>query len=302
MSWRSIIIANPARLSTKNNSLIVKQGDEAVHVPLEDIAVIVIDHFQITLTAPLLMDCSRRNIPIITVDETHTPNGVLLSFLKHSRSLKIMRIQLAVKLPQQKRIWQIIIRQKLFNQAQTIGLTGNQKIQKRLESLASSVRSGDPDNLESQGAMLYFQHLFYDGYTRSLPCFYNAALNYGYMVIRSAIAKSLVAHGLMPAFGIHHCNELNAFNLADDLIEPYRPILDLWIIRHFPIEPDRSLTPKDKATIVSVLHTDLPRLINHKKQGESTLLSLIDATVISLNQRFQASKTHLVLPGVPENE
>lgn len=302
MSWRSIIIANPARLSTKNNSLVIQQDEKAVRVPLEDIAVIVIDHYQITLTAPLLMDCSRRNIPLITVDETHTPNGVLLSFLKHSRSLKIMRIQLAVKLPQQKQIWQIIIKQKLLNQAQTIGLVGNQKIQLRLQTFAKNVRSGDPDNFESQGAMLYFQHLFYDGYTRSLPCFYNAALNYGYMVIRSAIAKSLVAHGLMPAFGIHHCNELNAFNLADDLIEPYRPILDLWIIRHYPSEPDRTLTPKDKATIVGVLHTDLPRLINNKKQGESTLLSLIDATVISLSQRFQASKTHLILPGVPKHE
>ncbi len=302
MTWRSVVITKPARLSFKNRALVVEQEGEKASVPLEDIAVLVLDTPQVVLTSQLLSACVEAGIVTITVNAMHTPNGVLMPYLSHSRALKVMRLQMALSVPAQKRIWQSIVQQKLRNQAAVLEFRDSQMLARQVLNLVSQVRSGDPDNFESQGAVIYFPALFYAGFTRRYDCFYNAALNYCYSIVRSAIARSLVSYGFLPAFGLHHRNELNAFNLADDLIEPYRPLVDAWIVKNYPLQPERELTPQDKATLVSILHVDAPRLRGDEVEGSSTVLALIDATVISLSQRLQDANVNLVMPGLPCHE
>lgn len=299
MAWRSVVIANPARLKLKHRALLVEQDSGSVSVPLEDIAVLIIDHPQITLTAQLLSACAGQQIAVITVDGSHTPNGVLLSHLPHSRALKVMRAQLALGLPSRKRLWQGIIQRKIFNQAQLLSRQGHAEASGRLHAIATGVRSGDPDNFEAQAAQVYFRALFGDTFYREQNRFYNAALNYGYSILRSALARSLVGYGFLPAFGLHHRNEQNAFNLADDLIEPYRPLVDAHVLIHHPCEPERELEPADKSHLVSLMHLDAPRLDETGHIGYSTVLALIDATVISLTQRLIDGGTHLTMPGMP---
>lgn len=302
MTWRSVVITKPARLSFKNRALVVEQEGEKASVPLEDIAVLVLDTPQVVLTSQLLSACVEAGIVTITVNAMHTPNGVLMPYLSHSRALKVMRLQMALSVPAQKRIWQSIVQQKLRNQAAVLEFRDSQMLARQVLNLVAQVRSGDPDNFESQGAVIYFPALFYSGFTRRYDCFYNAALNYCYSIVRSAIARSLVSYGFLPAFGLHHRNELNAFNLADDLIEPYRPLVDAWIVKNYPLQPERELTPQDKATLVSILHVDAPRLRGDEVEGSSTVLALIDATVISLSQRLQDANVNLVMPGLPCHE
>lgn len=299
MSWRSVVIAHPARLSYQQRALVVAQDHEPVRVPLEDMAALILDHNQITLTAPLLSACAAAGIAVITVDDTHTPNGALLPYLPHSRALKVMRAQLALGRPLQKRLWQGIVRQKLANQAAVLRWRGADETAARVARLARQARSGDPDNVEGQAAQCYFPALFGAEFTRGQARFYNGALNYGYAIVRSAVARALVAHGFLPAFGLQHANEQNAFNLADDLLEPYRPLVDAWVLRHYAAEPDSALTPTVKATLVGVLHQDAPRCQGDSVLGRSTVLALAEATVISLAQRVQGVDQPLVLPGLP---
>lgn len=302
MTWRSVVITKPARLSFKNRAMVVEQEGNKVSVPLEDIAVLVIDTPQVVLSSQLLSACMDTGIVVVTVNAMHTPNGLMMPYLQHSRALKVMRLQIALSVPAQKRIWQSIVQQKLRNQAAVLVFRECQPVAAHLLQLANLVRSGDPDNFESQGAVPYFPALFYKGFTRVQDCFYNAALNYCYSIVRSALARSLVSYGFLPAFGLHHRSELNAFNLADDLIEPYRPVVDVWVVKNYPLQPERELNPQDKATLVGILHIDAPRLRGAEVEGSSTILALIDATVISLSQRLQDADVNLVMPGLPSHE
>lgn len=299
MAWRSVVINNPARLKLKHNALLVEQDAGTVSVPMEDIAVLVVDHPQVTITSQLLSACADRQLAVITVDQTHTPNGILLSYLPHSRALKVMRQQLAVSLPQKKRLWQSIIKQKLLNQAFLLRQYKQQDTAARLELLASRVRSGDPDNYEAYGAQIYFSALFGREFTRNDEILANGVLNYGYSIVRSAVARSLVGYGFLPAFGLHHCSEQNAFNLADDLMEPYRPIVDrLALAICIGTNVEGELNPLTKAKLVAILHQDAPRVEGSVITGKSTILSLIDATVISLGQCLLNERCDLVLPGM----
>ncbi len=206
MSWRSVVITQPARLTVKQRALMVEQQAGSVRIPLEDIAVLVIDQPQVNLTAQVLTACASQQIAVITVDETHTPTGVLLAHLPHSRALKVMRAQLQISQARKKQLWRAIVQRKILNQADVLHWQGQSVIGQRLQQLAKSVRSGDTGNAESHAAQLYFRHAFGAGFRRTREGYYNAALNYGYSVIRSALARHLVAYGFLPAFGLHHCS------------------------------------------------------------------------------------------------
>ena len=218
MAWQNLLISRPARLTLKNRQLRCEQDSGEVNLALEDITSIVLESPQITLTSALIAACADENIAIITCDETHTPNGLLTSFLPHSRQAGMLRVQMAWSKPFTKRLWQLIVKQKITNQAATLKLCGKEHA--RLNKLATEVDSGDTKNCEAQAARLYFNLLFegvsHDTFRRHGDDLPNAALNYGYAVLRAAIARELVQFGFIPALGIHHCSELNAFNLADD--------------------------------------------------------------------------------------
>lgn len=269
---------------------------------LEDIAAIVLDNLQITLTAQLLSACAAHQIALITVDETHLPNGILQAFLPHSRALKVMRAQLAIGKVLQKKLWQQLVQQKITNQASVLAKFNNPQSANYLGLKVAQVKPGDTNHIEAQAAQYYFSHLFGKGFYRKQENLINTCLNYGYSLVRSAIARSLVAYGCLPAFGLQHCNEQNAFNLADDLIEPFRPHVDAWVLQLID-HPDTDLnhfTTQHKAKLVELLHQDLPRLEQQKITGKATLLALVDMTVISLVQAYQGDNDCLVLPAAVE--
>lgn len=303
MAWRSVVISKPARLSFAQRALVIEQSQGMARVPLEDIAAIVIDNPQITITVPLLVACADAQVIVITVDDSHTPNGIFLSHTPHSRAVKVMRGQVAMSTPHKKRLWQLLVQQKIRNQAQLLAQVGKADSAKHLHALADAVKSGDSDNLEAQAAAHYFPALFGKGFTRDDACFANSALNYGYAIIRSAIARSLVSYGFLPAFGLHHCSELNAFNLADDIIEPYRILVDACVIKLYQTyDGDDDLDMTAKATLVNLLHQDTQRLENGNPAGISTTLALIDASCISLGQSIHTGSLSLTLPSIANHE
>ncbi len=297
MTWRSVVISKPAALKLENKALTVVQNGNKARLMLEDVSVIVLDHPQISLSGPLLSGCADAQVVVICVDAAHLPNGLLLPFLPHSRALKVMKAQLALKQPTRKRLWQRIIRGKILNQAVVLAQSGQHAASALLQQMAADTRSGDPENHEAKAAQAYFRALFHSGFHRGQSRFYNASLNYGYAVIRAALARTLVTYGFLPAFGLFHHNEQNAFNLADDLIEPYRPLLDAWLLAHYPEEPCRDLLPSDKATLVALLHQDVS-VECHVQTEKCTLLASIDANVASLASIVVQGKavSTLVLP------
>lgn len=288
MGWRSVMISRPAKLRREHFSLAIEQ-EQTAFVPFEDIAIIVLNHREINLSHPVLSACAEYGIGLYSTGDNHQPSGVFLPFLAHSRTTRLMRRQLDVARPLAKQAWANIVRRKIENQAACLRLGGRKGVD-RLESYARRVRSGDPENLEGQAAAFYFVQLFGQGFHRAEERWANAALDYGYAVLRGAIARGLVAHGLHPTIGLFHASEQNAFNLADDLIEPFRPLVDLHVFKHPPmVEGD--LSPTDKAELVALLNVDVGM-----PQGQMSALSAIEYAVESLARLFEEGESTLDLP------
>ncbi|NOS97177.1 MAG: type II CRISPR-associated endonuclease Cas1 [Methylotenera sp.] len=301
MAWQNLLISRPARLSLKNRQLRCEQDSGEVSLALEDITSVVLESPQITLTSALIAACADENIAIISCDETHTPNGLFNSFLPHSRQAGMLRAQIAWSKPFTKRLWQLVVKQKITNQAATLKLCGREHA--RLTKLATEVDSGDSQNCEAQAARLYFNVLFdgvnHDAFKRHGEDLPNAALNYGYAILRAAIARELVQFGFIPALGIHHCSELNAFNLADDLIEPFRPFLDAYVslnnIGQHIESAEEGLTLQERASLVQCLQ--LACMVAGEKH---TLLYAIHLLVKSLSTATEQAKADkLLMPTMP---
>ena len=290
MTWRSLMISRPAALRREKFALLIEQEQDA-RVPFEDIAIIVLNHREITLTHSVLSACGEYGIGLFSTGPTHHPNGVFLPFLPHSRATRMLRLQLALGRPAAKRAWQTIIQTKIQNQANCLKLA-NKPGSDKLESMARRVRSGDPDNLESQASAVYFRALYGNDFHRGQPRWINAALDYGYAVLRAAIARGLVAHGFLPALGLFHASEQNAFNLADDLIEPYRPLVDLHVSKHSLGHGVDDLLPTDKVPLVSLLNVDMAM-----PRGTTSALTSIEQAVESLARLYDGgSEILLELP------
>jgi len=271
-AWRSILVTKPCRLSVKNLQLIYEPHDEeTIKVPLEDITVIVIETNQASITTALLSQIAEKNIALFSCDSFHMPNGCFTPFHQHSRLSQIAHIQRDMKLPLKKQLWQKIITQKIINQSELLHYFDKDNMQ--LEVLKDKVKSGDSENLEALAARRYCQNLFKD-FLRDQKALdpRNIALNYGYAIIRGAVARSLVAYGLLPTFGVFHNSELNAYNLADDIIEPLRPMVDM-VVKKLEIEDelDVHLGVSVKSALINVLNMQM-RLNNENV----TLVSICD--------------------------
>jgi len=281
VGWRSLVVSQPAKLSLHNRQLLLENRDGGVRVPLEDIAVVMLETPQALITSALLSALAATGAAVVTCDEAHHPNGALLPYLPHSRHLRVFRAQSGLSEPQKKRAWQAIVQCKLRNQAKCLDLcaiAGGDF----LRGLAAKVTSGDTVNREGQGAQRYFAWLFGDGFTRQTTEWRNSALDYGYAVIRAVIARALVAHGFHTAVGLHHRSELNAFNLADDFIEPFRPVVDRCVARQ--VVPDENkLTPSHKAMLAGILYRDVAM-----PNGTMNILAAVDATVQSFLRVVEA--------------
>lgn len=236
------MIQNPAKLNLRQGQLRLENDEGEFKLPLEDITALILESPQIALTSSLLSECQDKGVAILTCDKTHIPNGVLLPFQPHSRQSRVARVQQSWTEPLRKRLWQRVIQTKILNQAKCLDMTVGKDESMRLKAFVDRVGSGDPDNIEAQAARDYWPRLFGPDFRRHGNDNINAALNYGYAVVRAFVARSQVAYGLIPAFGIHHDNELNAFNLTDDVIEVFRPFVDHMV---FGLRRDGEINPDD---------------------------------------------------------
>ena len=228
MPKRTICIQNAASLSIKNDALaICQRGELRGLVPLEDIWVLIIETHQAQITTAALSKLVDSGIGVMLCGDDHMPNGLLLPLGAHSRHAAIVDDQLAISKPLQKRLWQRIVQAKISNQAEVMDLLGLDGTTVR--AMAKDVLSGDASNRESVAASAYFKKVLPEGSRRNGP--FTAALDYGYTVLRAGIGRTAVGGRWLVSRGIHHSNNLNAFNLVDDLIEPFRPVVDLLVIQ-----------------------------------------------------------------------
>jgi CRISPR-associated protein Cas1 len=250
MSWRIIHVSTVCKLNCKNSQFVYQpENDEPTSIPLEDISVIILENHQVTLTNYLLAQLAEHNIVLFTCNEKHSPSGIFYPFFQHSRNTEIAFLQSEWSESFKKRLWQQIIRQKIANQSKVLKMTtGSDK----LYYLIDKVQSGDTTNVESFASRMYWANLF-DNFKRHSSCKRNASLDYGYAIIRAVLARFIAASGLIPCFGVHHSNKLNAFNLADDLIEPFRPFVD-FAVYHLPVNESETLDKIDKIHLLSVLN------------------------------------------------
>lgn len=297
MAWRGLHISRPARLSLRNRRLVVEQDeDEAVALPLEDIAWVVLDTPQILASAALSVACLKAGIPMIYADERHMPCGVLLPFHQHWQQAGVARAQIGASAPLQKRLWQAVVRRKIENQAAIL-----ERAQHRegasLRQMAAHVGSGDPGNVEARAARFYWQRLFEDFRRHDESDVRNAMLNYAYAILRATVARSIIAAGLLPAFGIHHTGAQNAFNLADDLLEVLRPVAD-WVAfersGRGPRPQAGDLSREDRQGLAGVMQETVVL------EGEQlTIVPAVDRIVASLVRALSGEGAPaLVLPQV----
>ncbi|MGL5015817.1 MAG: type II CRISPR-associated endonuclease Cas1 [Bacteroidales bacterium] len=235
MIKRTLYFGNPAYLSLKLEQLVIKipeSTDKPRTVPIEDIGIVVLDNNQITITQGVLEALLANNVALITCDERHHPIGLNLPLDGNTIQGERFRTQIEASLPLKKQLWQQTIQQKILNQAALLDKAYGITI-KNMQVWANDVRSGDPDNYEARAAVYYWGNMFptIEGFGRnpigSPP---NNLLNYGYAILRAIVARALVCSGLLPTLGIHHHNRYNAYALADDIMEPYRPYVDQIVI------------------------------------------------------------------------
>jgi CRISPR-associated protein Cas1 len=224
------ISQQPSRLSLRNNQLVINQaGEEKSQIPCEDIGVIVVDEPQTVYTHQLLCHLSSLDAVVVLCDQNHIPTSILLPLTDHSTLVPRLQLQISMTAPCRKRLWSEIVREKLKRQAEN--LPADYPAKDKILSLARTVKSGDSTNREAQGAKVYWQNwLWQEEFRRDRDSpGINAMLNYGYAIVRAALARAVVAAGLQPSLGLMHRNRSNAFCLVDDLIEPYRPMVDFRV-------------------------------------------------------------------------
>ena len=258
MLKRSLVFTTPAALSLKNAQLVItlkEQPDACRTVPIEELGVVLVDSPMVTLTIPLINALADNNVALIFCNQKGMPNALLLSLHANASQGESYREQISASETLKKALWKQLIEAKIRNQARLLNKLG--KRGELLKPLYMNVKSGDADNKEGVAAKLYWTELFGKDFRRDrdLPGL-NTLLNYGYAVLRAATARALMASGLHPAFGLFHRNRGDAFPLADDVMEPYRPFVD-EIVYKLVAEQALSLDKKVKGQLISVLFCDV---------------------------------------------
>ncbi len=266
-------------------------------LPIEDIGVVLLDHQQVVITQMLLAALLENNVAVITCNEQHMPTGLLLNLDGHTVQTELFRHQIEASEPLRKNLWMQTVQSKLRNQAavlEQVGIPGDV-----LREYARNVRSGDPDNLEARGAAHYWRHLFpshlqFVRHRHGDPP--NNLLNYGYAILRAIVARSLVGSGLLPTLGIHHRNKYNAYCLADDVMEPYRPWVDELVLKM--VVQDR-IDAKELNTEIKGKLLVLPTQDVVLDGKRSPLLVGVQRTTASLAQCFQGGSRKPLYPERP---
>lgn len=311
MIKKTLYFGNPAYLSLRQAQMVIKlpeverakdlpermRQDAVITKPVEDIGVVVLDNRQITITQGLLEALLENNVAVITCDSRSLPVGLMLPLYGNTTQNERFRNQLDASLPLKKQLWQQTVKAKLANQTavlrkHTSAETGC------MDRWIADVRSGDPDNLEARGAVYYWKNVFeeiagLEGFVRDREGMSpNSLLNYGYAILRAVVARGLVSSGMLPTLGIHHHNRYNAYCLADDIMEPYRPYVD-ELVRSIAIDlgPDTLLTKEVKGRLLSIPTLDVT--ISDKR---SPLMVAVTQTTASLYKCFTGERRTIVYP------
>lgn len=293
MIKRILSFSNPAYLSLKLGQIVYEAKDDPeknTTIPIEDVGVVILDGKQLTITSALMAALLENNCAIVTCDDRHMPVGLNMPLSGNSLQNERFREQLDASEPLKKQMWQQTVKAKILSQAHVLNVeeveNGN------MLAWAKDVRSGDPDNLEGRAAAYYWKTVFHDphfvrGQEGDPP---NNLLNYGYAIIRALMARALVAAGLLPTLGIHHHNRYNAYCLADDIMEPYRHIVDLKVLDIMDQFDDISeLTPVIKRELLTLSTTDV-WIENHR----SPMMIAMQTTANSVQKCFAGEARKII--------
>lgn len=262
-------------------------------LPIEDLGIIILDHKQITITQGLIEALLENNCALITCDSKRMPTGLMLPLAGNTIQNERFRYQLESSLPLRKQLWQQTVESKIKNQASVLQYqTG--EVHKNMLKWSDSVRSGDTDNMEARAAVYYWKNLFPDN-----PHFVrdredegvNALLNYGYSILRAVVARALVGGGLLPTLGIHHHNRYNAYCLADDIMEPYRPYVDKLVAEMITGGAEQKINATNKVKLLNIPVIEVN--INGRR---SPLMIAVSQTVSSLVKCFKGECRKLIYP------
>lgn len=312
MIKKTLYFGNPAYLSLKNAQLVIKlpevekndslpdsfKQQSEITKPIEDIGVIVLDNQRITITTGVIEALLENNCAIITCDHRSMPTGLMLPLCGNTTQSERFRNQIDASLPLKKQLWQQTIQAKISNQASVLFACNASEVG-CMRAWAKEVRSGDPDNYEGRAAAYYWKYLF----GQDIPKFTrdregippNNVLNYGYAILRAIVARALVSSGLLPTLGIHHHNRYNAYCLADDIMEPYRPFVDKYIFTLIQRKgmPQEELSRDWKAELLLIPTLDV--VIGGKK---SPLMVGVSQTTASLYKCFSGEMRKISYPEI----
>lgn len=290
MLKRSILIENKSKVTTKNLQLVINNGEREASIPIEDIGFIVIDNPEVYVSITALNLLVENNCAVIICNTSHLPNGMFLNLNSHHIQQELFKNQIEASVPLKKQLWQQTVIEKIKNQG--LLLESITKTKNKFEYLASKVLSGDTSNMEGVAANFYWKALFDFEFKRERFGNYpNNFLNYGYAILRAATARALAGSGLLNTIGIHHKSKYNAFALADDIMEPFRPMVDevvLEIIKHYD---EQDLNTEIKASILEILTRTV-----YFKDEKSPLMVALQKTASSLQQCYNGTRKKIKYP------
>lgn len=295
MIAKTLSFGSPGRLYTKLEQLVYEGNDGTNRsFPIEDLGFVIIENKLLTISAATMQKLAAANVALVICDDTHTPSAQLYSYTANTTTHEVTEAQFAATEAVNGRLWRQIVRQKILNQSALMKRL-NAEHSDRLKTLAAEVKNHDENNCEAQAARIYFQTLVPDPeFVRNRDGDWpNCALNYGYAILRAAVARALIGSGLLCIRGIHHHNRYNAFCLADDVMEPYRPYVDQYVlgkVRPFDV-PSKELTREMRARLLEALTCSV--FINGSK---SPLMVALSYTSSSLAKYYLGKTNTLVLP------
>ena len=308
MIKRTLYFGNPAYLQKLNNQIVVRlpevekndllpgkfKKEALATIPIEDVGVILLDHQQVTITQGLMSSLMEANVAVVVCNETHHPSGLFMPLDVHYIQQERFKAQLEASIPLKKQLWQQTVEAKILNQASMLKWTGQDCEQ--MNKYSKMVRSGDPENIEARASYYYWGNLFpaelnFSRKRDGNPP--NNLLNYGYAILRALTARCLVGSGLLPTSGIHHSNKYNAYCLADDIMEPYRPFIDkiVYSLVEKVDKPPEELTMPLKKELLEICSVDI------ELDGErSPLMVGMQHTTASLAQCFEGNRRKIQYP------
>lgn len=290
MLKKTILIENKSSITSRNQQLVLKSEIRESSIPIEDIGFLVLDHPEIYLSIPAMNSLVENNTSIIICGKSHLPNGMFLNLNSHHIQQEIFKNQINASLPLKKQLWQQTITEKITNQGILLQKITNKK--NNFDFLASKVLSGDSSNMEGVAANFYWKVFFEQDFKRERFGDYpNNFLNYGYAILRAATARALSGSGLLNTLGIHHKSKYNAFALADDIMEPFRPIVDEKIAQIMQNYNEQELNTVIKSELLQLLTRTV-----YFKEEKSPLMVALQKTASSLQQCYTGERKKIKYP------